>query len=54
MSFNPFKPFIQNIQELFSNNINKVDKSDKEMECLQFGNCTVHVQSPRPEELFFR
>ena len=54
MSFNPFKPLIQNIQELFFTNIQfKKQHKDEDQECLQFGICTVHTQSPRPEELYF-
>ena len=55
MSFNPFKALIQNIQELFFTNIqNEKQRKDEEQECLQFGICAVQVQSPRPEELYFR
>ena len=54
MTFNPFKPLIQNIQKLFCTNIQteKLQK-DEEQECLQFGICGVQAQSPRPEELYF-
>tara|TARA_B100001250_G_C19253101_1_gene551615 strand:- start:373 stop:540 length:168 start_codon:yes stop_codon:yes gene_type:complete len=54
MSFNPFKPLIHNIQELVLSNI-KMEKhvKDEEQECLHFGICAVHAQSPRPEELYF-
>ena len=55
MSFNPFKALIQKIQEIFDNNISKNEKrNDEELECLHFGICTVQVESPRSEELFFR
>ena len=54
MSFNPFKPLIQNIQALFLNNIQTEKQlKDKEQECLQFGICGVQAQTPRPEELYF-
>ena len=54
MSFNPVKPLIHNIQELFLNNIQtEKQQKDEEQECLQFGICAVHEQSPRPEELYF-
>lgn len=54
MSFNPFKPIIQNIQALFLINVQtEKQRKDDEQECLQFGICTVKVQSPRPEELYF-
>tara|TARA_Y100001968_G_scaffold12304_1_gene10213 strand:- start:570 stop:737 length:168 start_codon:yes stop_codon:yes gene_type:complete len=54
MSFNPLKPLIQNIKELFPRNIPKeMQGKDEELECLQFGICTVQVKSPRTEELFF-
>ena len=47
MSFNPFKPLIQNIKELFLCNNSKGElRNDKELECLQFGICAVQVQSP--------
>ena len=55
MYFNPFKPLIHKFKELFLCNIPKQKKlNDEELECLQFGMCTVQVKSPRPEELFFR
>ena len=55
MSFNPFKPIIQKIQELFFSNFSKkIRRNDEELECLQFGICTVQIKSPRSEELFFR
>ena len=54
MSFNPFKPLIHNIQELFISNIQtEKQRKDDEQECLQFGICAVQAQSPRPEELYF-
>ena len=54
MSFNPFKPLIQNIQELFFTNIQtEKQQKDVDQECLQFGICTEQVTSPRPEELYF-
>ena len=54
MSFNPFKPLIQNIQELFCTNIQtEKQRKDEDQECLQFGICAVQAQSPRPEELYF-
>ena len=54
MSFNPFKPFIQNVQDLFHiNNPRDEQRNDEELECLQFGICALQVKSPRPEELFF-
>ena len=54
MSFNPLKPLIQNIQEVFLNKIQtEKQRTDKEQECLQFGICSVKTQSPRPEELYF-
>tara|TARA_B100001029_G_scaffold161461_1_gene150214 strand:+ start:588 stop:752 length:165 start_codon:yes stop_codon:yes gene_type:complete len=54
MSFNQFKFFIQNIQELFLiNNPTEMQIKDEELECLQFGICNVQIKSPRPEELFF-
>ena len=54
MSFNPFKPLIQNIQELFFTNIQtEKQRKDEDQECLQFGICAVHAPSPRPEELYF-
>ena len=54
MSFNPFKPLIDNIQSLFISNIQiKKQRKDDEQECLQFGICAVQAQSPRPEELYF-
>ena len=54
MSFNPFKPLIKNIQELFLTNI-QTEKQRKEddQECLQFGICSAQTPSPRPEELYF-
>ena len=55
MSFNPFKPLIQNIQEIFLNkNSKKEIRNDEELECMQFGMCAVQVQSPRPDELYFQ
>ncbi len=55
MSINPIKPLIQNIQNVFLRNISKNEEiNDEELECLQFGICTVQVQSPKPEELYFR
>ena len=55
MSFNPFKPLIQNIQELFFTNIQtEKQRKDEDQECLQFGICSVQTKSPRPEELYFR
>ena len=54
MSFNPFKPLIHNIQALLISNIQtEKQRKDDEQECLQFGICAVHAQSPRPEELYF-
>ena len=54
MSFNPFKPLIQNIQELFLINIQtKKQRKEEEQECLQFGICALQTESPRPEELYF-
>jgi hypothetical protein len=54
MSFNPFKPLIQNIQKLFLNNIQlEKQRKDEEQECSQFGICAVQTRSPRPEELYF-
>ena len=54
MSFNPFKPLIQNIQEFFINNIqSEKQRNDEDQECLQFGICSVQTPSPRPEELYF-
>ena len=54
MTFNPLKPLILNIQELFLKNIQtKKQRKDEEQECLQFGICGVEAQSPRPEELYF-
>ena len=54
MSFNPFKPLIQNIQEIFlSHSQKKKLLKEEEQECLQFGICAVQAQSPRPEELYF-
>ena len=55
MPFNPLKFLIKKLQVLFVSNISEhKQRNDKELECLQFGICTVQVQSPRPEELFFR
>ncbi len=55
MSFNPFKPLMQKIQELFVTNMSmKNHKNDEDMECLQFGICSIQTKSPRPEELYFR
>ena len=55
MSFNLFKPLMQNIKGFFLSNISKHEElNDEELECLQFGICTVQVKSPRSEELFFR
>ena len=55
MSFIPFKPLIQNIQNVFLRNISKSKQiNDEELECLQFGICAVRVKSPKPEELYFR
>ncbi len=54
MSINPFRPLINNIQALFlSQSQTEKLRKDEEQECLQFGICTVQVQSPRPEELYF-
>jgi len=54
MSFNPFKPLIQNIQALLLSNIQtEKQQKDEEQECLQFGICRVQAKSPRPEELYF-
>ena len=54
MSFNPFKPLIQNIQELFFTNIQtEKQRKEEDQECLQFGICSVQTPSPRPEELYF-
>ena len=54
MSFNPFKPLIQNIHVLFLSNLKREkQQKDEEQECLQFGICSVQAQSPRPEELYF-
>jgi len=54
MSFNPFKPLIDNIQTLFLTNIQtEKQRKDDKQECLQFGICAVQAQSPRPEELYF-
>ena len=55
MLFDQFKPLIQKTQEFFRSNIVKNKKrNDGELECLQFGICSMHVKSPKPEELFFR
>ena len=55
MTFNPFKPLIQDIKEFFLDNAYKDnERNDQELECLQFGICAVQVESPRSEELFFR
>ncbi len=55
MSFNPFKPLILNIKALLLSNVQtEKQQKDEEQECLQFGICGVQVQSPRPEELYFR
>ena len=54
MSFNPLRPLIQNIQELFlSHSQTEKQRKEEEQECLQFGICAVQAQSPRPEELYF-
>ncbi len=54
MSFNPFKPLTQNIQELFLiHSQTEKQRNDEEQECLQYGICAVQAQSPRPEELYF-
>ena len=54
MSFNPFKPLNQNIQELFFTNIQqKKQRKDEDQECLQFGGSAVQAPSPSPEELYF-
>ena len=54
MAFNPFKPFIHNIQAFsLCNTQTEKQRKDEEQECLQFGICTVQAQSPRPEELYF-
>ena len=54
MSFNPFKPLIQSIEKLFLTNISmKNQRNDEELECLQFGICSIQTKSPRSEELFF-
>ena len=54
MSFNPLKPLIQNIKELFLSNFSmKNQRNDEDLECLQFGICSLQTKSPRPEELFF-
>ena len=54
MSFNPFKPLIQNIKASFLINIQtEKQRKEEEQECLQFGICGVQGQSPRPEELYF-
>ena len=54
MSFNPCKPLIQNIQELFLTNISmKNHRNDEVLECLQFGICSIQIKSPRLEELFY-
>jgi len=53
MLFNPLKFLIKKIQEFFVSNISEHKlRNDKELECLQFGICTVQAQSPRPEEFF--
>ena len=55
MSFNTFKALIQNIQELLLTNISmKNQRNNEDLECLQFGICSIQTKSPRPEELFFR
>ena len=52
--FNPFKPLIKKIQELFFTNTQTAKhRKDEDQECLQFGICAVQAQSPRPEELYF-
>ena len=44
MSFNRFKPLIQNIQELFFTKIqNEKQRNDEDQECLQFGICAVQT-----------
>ena len=54
MSFNPFKPLIQSIQKLFVTNISiKNQRKDEDLECLQFGICSIQTKSPRSEELYF-
>jgi len=54
MTFNPFKPLIDNIQALFLSNIKmEKEQKDDEQECLQFGICGAQAQTPRPEELYF-
>ncbi len=56
MSFNQFKHFIKKKywkvipKKHFMDN----QRSDKEMECLQFGIRAVQLKTPRPEKLFFR
>ncbi len=55
MSLDLFKSLMQNIKGFFLSNFYKhEDLSDDELECLQFGICTVQVKSPRSEELYFR
>ena len=55
MSFNPIKQIKQHIKELFLTNIRGDERrNDEELECIQFGICTLQVKSPRSEELFFR
>ncbi len=55
MPFNLLKPLIKKIQDLFFCKLSKQAlRNDEELECLQFGICTVEASSPRPEELFFR
>ena len=54
MTFNPLKPLIQNIQEVFfTNTQTEKQLKDEDQECLQFGICAVQTSSPRPEELYF-
>ncbi len=54
MSFNPFKPLIQRIEKLFFTDISMNNqRNDEDLECLQFGICSIQTKSPRSEELFF-
>ena len=55
MFLNYFKSFFQNVQEIFLSHISNVERrNDEVVECMHFGICAAEVQSPRPEELFFR
>ena len=55
MYFNPVKPLIQSMEKVFLTNVpTKNQRNDEDIDCIQFGICSIQTKSPRSEELFFR